>query len=68
VFAKVEKGLVSDTAVRQALIDIYHGRLFRDPVTNAPIGRYSLLHLAKWYLNKDRTKDKDGSGWRLRYN
>ena len=68
VFAAYDAGRVFDISLAQALLDVAAGCLYRDPVTGAPIGRYSQLVLEKRHLQIDRTPaKKSDDGWRLRY-
>jgi hypothetical protein len=62
VFAKYEKGLITDVSIRQRLFDIATGRVIGDDEVKA----YSLASLSELVLD-ERVYGKDGSGWRLRF-
>jgi hypothetical protein len=63
VFAKYDKGLVRDTAVRERLLTLANG----DAVKNPGI-RYGLANLVQKYLDKDISSSKKGpDAWRLKY-
>lgn len=64
IFEAYERGDVHDVLVRQALIDIGRGCLFRDVKTNKPFERYSLAGCVEQNLGEHLEK---ANTWRLRY-
>lgn len=68
IFRALEEDRVIDTHLLEALHDVATGNLYKDPLTGAPFGRYSLSMLEERHLGKNRDADKYGeNAWRLRY-
>lgn len=72
IWAKLTKGLVTDTAIREKLLNIStHGQLeqLRRPDGSSARLGYRLTDLERKYMGIDRSKLKEGSGdiWRLNY-
>jgi len=67
VFQALDEGRLEDLSINEALHDNARGCIYTDEHTGAPIGRYSLALLEKRYTGNDRTADKSGDSWRLRY-
>lgn len=72
IWAKLTKGLITDTAIREKLLNIStHGQLeqLRRPDGSSARLSYKLTDLERKYMGVDRSKLKEGSGdiWRLNY-
>jgi hypothetical protein len=55
IFAAYDAGRVFDIQIAEALIDLLHGRMFRDPSTGQKFYRYSQGMLEKRYLKIERS-------------